>query len=210
MGTSSCIVDCWPIGKPYAPAICCGRNNKRDSKRTMIIQKLPPEFVLNHIPLSWREALWGYENQLIDWTVLKELAFRRANSRENENSTELELASLPASESSIAGGYACELANNEVAIPDKNISRKWLYVVLQWVFDHRDQISDPLSIVEDIYVDFDYPMEVMPFVRSLPDLTGYDPLQHTEAENEEYLYKRWSEYLSKAKREFSDNDLGNQ
>jgi hypothetical protein len=70
----------------------------------------------------------------------------------------------------------------------EDCSRIWLYLALAWAYVHRVEYSDPLSIVEQLYADFDYPDEIEGFVRFLPVPQGLPT-------GEAALYRRWSEYL---------------
>ncbi|MGH8477564.1 MAG: DUF2247 family protein, partial [Methylococcales bacterium] len=62
-------------------------------------------------------------------------------------------------------------------------------------------VSDPLSEVEAIYADFDYPPEIEAFVSYMPVTDGYDPSQHSIEKNKARLFSKWKQYLSDARLE---------
>lgn len=43
-----------------------------------------------------------------------------------------------------------------------------MYILLHWVFEHKEYYEDPLREVEFIYADFDFPKSIVNFVRYMP------------------------------------------
>ena len=76
----------------------------------------------------------------------------------------------------------------------------WLFLALNWVFDHRAMHSDPLAIVEQLYADFDYPDAIEGFVRFMPARQG-------DSVGESALYDRWKVYLDNSREIFSTRSL---
>lgn len=75
---------------------------------------------------------------------------------------------------------------------DSISQRKFLYAILNWVYEHREHYADPLEVVEIIYADFDYPEEIAGFVRYMPTT---DPVLSTLELNRERLFNKWKDYL---------------
>jgi hypothetical protein len=69
-------------------------------------------------------------------------------------------------------------------------ARVWLYLALAWVYENRNDYSDPLSIVEQLYADFEYPNEIEGFVRFMPPGEG-------QLTGEAAVYERWRAYLER-------------
>lgn len=69
---------------------------------------------------------------------------------------------------------------------------KWLYLVLDWLYQHRADLADPLQTVEEVYADFGYPECLSSFVRYMP-MQGPD--LGSRAANEARLFERWKSYL---------------
>jgi len=162
--------------------------------------KIPYSFVHKHLVITWREALWGYDHQIFGWIDILDLAIERVRSDSN-NQLEIELASLTKTDTQRIGELLRELA---LFSPDENnilIVKKWLYLTLAWLFENKESFDDPLSEVEIIYSNFDYPREIESFIRYMPVTDDYDPSLHTKNENENRLFENWKRYLDIAQNE---------
>jgi hypothetical protein len=168
----------------------------------MTLQPLPTDFVLSHVSLTWREILWGYDHGWINCKGLTELATRRLTTNDPTPPAEVELAGLVVGESSRARALAEELASQERPLSDEVIKRKWLYLILRWLFENRERAADPFALVDELYSDFDYPDEVAPFVRYMPPEDGYYPSKHSETENYDHMLQQWRDYLIAAEKRF--------
>ena len=92
------------------------------------------------------------------------------------------------------------LADSERPIHPDDLRRKWHYVILSWLYDHRQECRDPLGQVESVYADFGYPSQIASFVRYMP-MQGPD--LGSEEKNEKRLMSRWYEYLLNEKQVFT-------
>jgi hypothetical protein len=162
----------------------------------MRVFPIPIEFIIERLNLSWRDVLWGYEHQLLGWTSIVGMAKDRTLSG-SDNPRELELSGLGKSETQQIGELLRELAS-PVGVADEASKEKWLFLVLAWLFNNKDDIKDPLKEVESVYADFGYPDDVAGFVRYMPVTESYDPSQHSAEENESRLYANWKKYLDTA------------
>lgn len=168
----------------------------------MTPQPLPTDFVLSRTLLTWREAAWGYEHQWIDWSCLSELAVRRLSSESESPPAEVELAGMLKNESAGAGDLARKLAREEPAVPQETVQKKWLYLVLRWLFENRSRFSDPFAVVEEIFCEFGHPLEIATFVHYMPPADDYDPREHSKGQNETRMLENWFEYLVSAENQF--------
>lgn len=155
---------------------------------------IPYSFICQHTALSWQDTLWGYNHQLIGWMDVVAIAECRLL-HGSESPIEIELALLGKSATHLVGELLRSLAINEPAEPSPSSDKKWLYLVLAWLYKNKNSIPDPLRVVEDIYADFDYPSEIESFVRYMPIYDEYDPSQHTTEDNEKRLFSNWHKYL---------------
>jgi hypothetical protein len=165
-------------------------------------QPLPTDFVLSHVPLTWGESLWGYEHQWIDWSCLSELAVGHIDTPNQSKPEEVQLGGMVASESAGALELVRKLAESEPAAPEEAVQRKWLYLVLLWIYENRERFSDPLALVEEVFCDFGRPLEITSFIRYMPPADGYDPRHHSKAENESRMLQHWRDYLTLAASQF--------
>ena len=166
----------------------------------MSLTPIPFLFIRERNSLSWRDALWGYEHQMIGWSGIVDLAKNRLCSASDVR--EIELSCLGKSETHQVGELLRELAASEPEKLGSMSVRKWLFLMLAWIFDNKAHTDDPLGEVETIYADFDYPSEIENFVRYMPVTDGYDPSQHSSEENENRLFENWKKYLDAAQHEF--------
>jgi hypothetical protein len=151
---------------------------------------IPHGFVRGRIRMNWREVLFGLQEELLDPTAPTELAAEHLAATECSDSTLIELAGLDRSED--ARTYVERLAAKESEESVQEIRAKWLWIVLGWIFEHRDEYSDPLRAVEEVYADFDYPERIAEFVRYMP---SDEPNLGSRERNEARLYGKWSSYL---------------
>ncbi len=151
----------------------------------MSFTPIPFLFIRERIVLSWRDALWGYEHQMIAWSGIVDLAKHRLCSESDVR----EIAQTPQ-----VGELFRELAASEPEKLGLMSVRKWLFLMLAWLFDQKTHIDDPLGEAETIYADFNYPSEIEYFVRYLPVTDGYEPSQHSHEENENRLFANWKKY----------------
>lgn len=70
----------------------------------------------------------------------------------------------------------------------------WLRLLLAWIFENREKIEDPLLLAEQVYADFDYPIEIYDFIRFNPPRHGWRPQDHTQEENTKRLMGLWEDY----------------
>lgn len=166
----------------------------------MIIKQIPISFINKHCQISWQDASWGYVHQLLGWKDIVDLAKSLVASGSNDEMV-MELSSLSKDKVWLVGDLLKKLAASERPERDESIRRKWLYLVLVWLFEKRIDIEDPLGEVEAVYADFDYPSEIQGFVRYMPVSGNYDPTKHALIDNEHRLFSLWQEYLDRTRRE---------
>lgn len=161
---------------------------------------IPYSFIRERVLLSWQDTLWGYERQLIGWSDIVANAQDRLLLH-SKDPIEIELAFLGKSETQQVGELLRVLANNEPDDAGSKSKTKWLFLILAWLYENRDAVSDPLGEVERIYADFDYPPEIEGFVSYMPVTDGYDPSQHSMEENKARLFSKWEQYLSETRQD---------
>lgn len=150
------------------------------------------DFVRKYGHLTWREAEWGLQKNLIDLGFLNAMAIDRASS---ESCRLGDLDILCGGDPASMMDALSNLASSEKCVAEEDIRSKWLRIVLAHLYFNRNQVADPLAEVESIYADFDYPEEMESFVRYMPAAEGYNPQEHTYQENIDRLYENWSKYL---------------
>lgn len=143
--------------------------------------------------MSWREVRFGLVNELLDPEVPVELAIDQVVEIAEPSAPLLELAGAGKNEPTLE--VVEQLAEGEPQRPENEIRDKWLYLVLAWIYEHRDEVPDPLQRVEEVYADFGHPERIAKFVRYMP-MDGPD-LGSRQA-NERRLFEQWKRYLDEA------------
>jgi hypothetical protein len=157
--------------------------------------RIPYVFIRERCHMSWREIRFGLVNELLDPAAAIELAVDQVAGLEQPSAAVLELAGANRNEPTL--GFVERLAGGEHEGDEDAIRGKWLYLVLAWLYEHRDEDSDPLQRVEEVYADFGYPEEIAGLVRYMP-MDGPD--MGSRKANEQRLVHRWAQYLKEAAR----------
>jgi hypothetical protein len=152
--------------------------------------RIPYRFVRDRTSMSWRDVRFGLVNELLDPQVPIELAVDQVGELTEPSAALIELAGASKNEPILE--FVDQLANAEPPRSEDVTRDKWLYLVLAWIYEHRDVYADPLQRVEEIYADFGYPEQVAKFVRYMP-MEGPD--LGSREENERRLFERWKQYL---------------
>lgn len=89
-----------------------------------------------------------------------------------------------------------ELAASDEPSTSEDPSRLWLYLALDWLYEHRADFVEPLEVIEMLYADFDYPAEIEGLVRFMPPPSG-------EPAGTSAIAQRWRNYLSRMAEAYS-------
>lgn len=147
------------------------------------------EEMKNHI-FSWQEILFALENNIITSDDIIEYSKYILNENTVGFDIVLEIACLNQDEN--VKPYIYELIKLENKQDVSCIKNKWLYLILNWLYNNRSKIKNSLEIVEELYELFDYPSSITSFVRYLPSNSG--DLGNLEL-NRAKLFKNWKNYL---------------
>lgn len=158
---------------------------------------IPYSYFSKLVELNWYDVSFAIENGFLSHHSAIEHAIIELENNENYSQTVLDLACLSPEEAihpySIQQ-YLGELAK-QVADEAKNETKsKVMYILLNWVLEHKECYKDPLKVVEFIYDDFGFPKSIVNFVRYKPI---DQPLLSTMEANAERLYNNWKDYLNK-------------
>ncbi len=161
----------------------------------MTLYPIPSEFIYSITSLSWCDIRWGYECKFITQSI----AMKKAEDTVLTGiytPSELDLSFQLPNCSNV--DYFLEKLCPVCETGDESmIKRKWLFIVLSWLWSHRNEFYEPLAEVENIYADFSFPSEIESFVRYMPVSDGYNSLAHTKEENINRLMNHWMGYLDR-------------
>lgn len=156
------------------------------------------DFVSNKVKLTWTDILYAIKSNLLSPDSAIAHAVVQISKTEEHNQVLFDLASLFDGES--IQPYLDQLASLEEGLDESELNEKWLYLLLDWIFENKDKYTDPLGMVEEIYADFNYPESIISFVRYMP---SDGPFLETTELNELQLYQKWKKYLSEQSGKFS-------
>ncbi|MCD4505157.1 DUF2247 family protein [Chromobacterium piscinae] len=161
----------------------------------MNLYPIPFDFIDKGIYLSWRDVEWGCENGIIGLEVPVKKAEKKVVAG-GYTDLELELSFVMLEKDSANVLPLLESLCSTCKGSDSSIvRRKWLFIVLNWLWSNCNKFNDPLGEVESIYSEFGYPVEIEGFVKYMPPADGYDPSVHTQQENISRLMNNWRGYL---------------
>jgi hypothetical protein len=162
----------------------------------LIKLRIPLDFIRSQVgTLTWREAEFGLDNELLDPAATIDLA---AEDLARDDSPEAALALAIASHDEPVRHHVGELARLSRPESDDCIRRKWLFLTLAWLYEHRGTDADGLDWVEKVCADFHYPPSIAGFVRFMP-ATG--PNLGREL-NEAHMLERWRQFLAGERERF--------
>lgn len=171
----------------------------------MDLMPIPFIFIQERVCLSWRDALWGYERNMLSWSGIVDLA--KAMKFSTTDMCVVELSYLDKSTTYKIGDLLREIAATEIEPADSISIKKWFFLTLAWTFENKSRIDDPLGEVEKIYADFDYPVEIENFVRYMPAVNSNDislgGIEESEGRVQpidatDQLFINWEKYLDMA------------
>ena len=159
---------------------------------------IPYSFIRHRTRLAWRDVRFGFVNEIIDPHVPIELAIDRIIECENPPESLVDLAG--ASKDDPILHLVDQLACEEPEGSDEETRDKWLYLVLAWGYEYQEALSDPLDWVTLVYADFDYPAQIVKFVKFMP--TDEPPPESADAA-EIRLFEHWKQYLEESATRYS-------
>jgi len=155
----------------------------------MISRFVPLAFISARHRLNWSEILLGLEE---GWL--------------NASDVLASIPSLGLPGANEAKGGASSSPNDFVALVKKlsvsesiatdEVRLSWLRILMAWIFENREQIVDPLSLVDQLYADFNYPDEIYDLIRFNVPRDGYRSQDHTPEENATRLVRLWRDYCA--------------
>ena len=149
---------------------------------------IPYSLAASYVPLNWADVLWAYEKGLIDWNFPVKKAEEEI--LDDDRGAVNTLAWTDKEQASVVGDYLRQLAEHD----DGALScRKWLAIVLLYIYRNLDDPRDGLGYIEQVYADFDYPHTIEHFVRYMPN----ERIHHMpEEKRADALVSNWREFLA--------------
>jgi hypothetical protein len=152
--------------------------------------ELSAAFVIaQDVPMTAEDLGYGLRHGFLKPADVVALALHEVE-RQGDDEFLIALASLLGDETGRVPEVLNLLDDPERVHDPRESARKWLYLQLKAAYDERDNLRDPLSAVEQIYADFEYPSTVAPFVRYMPLSPGEEPGVGS-------IMIKWKDYLAR-------------
>lgn len=142
------------------------------------------ETILNQIPKwTWKELYYAIKNGIINCNDV--IYYAKYSVNESSNDLVYQLCLLEESEKI----YNILKRLSEFELEETEyIKNKWIFAILLYFYKNKNKYSDPLSMVEEVYVDFDYPDSIRNLIRYMP---VDDDSKYGDAE----IYIKWKKYI---------------
>lgn len=159
------------------------------------------DFIKQRTILCWQDIRYALQHEFITIDVAMRYCVDRIAIEQDQVSDLVGMYLSSDSEEIVS--YVKNFAESELPISLCDIQRKWIYIVLSWLYDNRHEYFDPLEMVESVYSTFDYPKAIASFVRYMP-MQGPD--LGSKEKNEMRLMERWHEYILRESKMFAPTD----
>jgi len=162
---------------------------------------LPAEFILSRVVPTPDEMVYGYRHGWIDDEGAVRVAEAELLAGMAIPAAIEELALLLRDHrfrvADLMRAAADELSADEGLSRCEAPERVWLYLALDWLYEHRGDFVEPLGVIEMIYADFDYPEEIEGLIRFMP------ARQPGAVVGRDGIVQRWRDYLARRAGEYS-------
>jgi hypothetical protein len=132
---------------------------------------VPADFIATRVLLLPGELARGYRLGHVNDRSVVQLAEQLLAAGSPVSAPAEELALLLSADYDRVPDLVAEMEESDLSAPSEQ-TKVWLYLVLAWIYDHRDEFADPLAEIETVYADFGYPEEIEGLVRYLPAPPG--------------------------------------
>ena len=169
---------------------------------------IPYDYFSSLVRLNWNDIFFGINHRYFTHkAAIEHASLELSNNLDNSPQEVLELVLLTPKESIFPHSIHpyIDILVERVTEKEKNETMdKMMYVILNWIFENKEQFIDLEKILELIYADFGYP-------ESLRKIAGYAPkswknffvYKSLNETYEERLFGNWTEFLAKEKIRFS-------
>lgn len=165
--------------------------------------QIPFSYALELVNINWNDILFAIHNGYFNNASAIEYAvILLGKDEENEKILDLACINHPKiTKEELLQEYVIGLADTVPEKEKEETKDKIMYILLKLLFDNKNTFEDPLSAIEVIYEDFNFPKSVENFVRYM----------QIEKENsisivKEY-YNNWEKYLRSQKSRFNPKEL---
>ncbi len=156
------------------------------------------QYLAQTVELSWQDIQYGLQRNYINPDVAVSFAFDMSlnMSKVPDDLTTI----LYTNDKPEIASCVDRLAELEIQRSLEEKNRKWLYLCLNWVYEHRQNYYEPLEMVELVYDDFDRPEKIASLIGYLP---SNEPSLGSYEANRSRRMARWYDYIYEERKIFS-------
>jgi hypothetical protein len=125
---------------------------------------VPLHFIDRLGELNWTEIELGHSEGWLNSQSVIDIAIRRVVHGSN-NINEIELAGLLTNEQVYVAEILSKLTASEVNNSSLAPRMAWFRILMAWLYENKNTIGDPFGVIEQMYADFGYPVEIRHLVR---------------------------------------------
>jgi len=153
------------------------------------------KYVTSLVPLNWIDLNFAIENNFLPYQTAIEHALIEMQKNESSPMEVMELACILQSEAKFSYDI-CQLVNKLAASQNSdNYSdsrEKFLYISLNWVYEHKDDYCNPIEVIDILCDDINYPIEVKNLISFMP---SSEPETNSSDTTTKRLFGRLLRYL---------------
>ncbi len=176
--------------------------NKKDTMNSLCIE-IPYSYIAKYVKLNWYDILFAVEHNFLKIESIREHALKVIAINPYCEAVIYELAIFF---NDFYSDYdiinVVYKLSYKVSEEEKNeVQEKFLYVILSWLYDNKNNVTAPLEAIEIIYADFNYPNEIQELIRYMPN----DDVNISSLKGNiglENIYNKWRVYLNCRKEKY--------
>jgi len=151
---------------------------------------VPLRFIDRLGELNWIEIELGLREGWLSSQSVIDIAIRRVVHGGNDPN-EIELAGLLTNEQVYVTEILSKLTLSEINNSSLVPRITWFRILMAWLYENKNAIEDPLSVIEQMYADFGYPIEIRHLVRYNETPRAFDSRITAQKQVED----DWAEYV---------------
>lgn len=129
------------------------------------------QFLLTLRGIGWEDICFAVKLKLIHPLGAVDFAVKAIEGNSAYSNDQLELASKTEDDPLIDIVEIIERICGQVH-PIPEISEKWLFLSIYWLYVNQSKFDDPLEVLEGVYADFNYPEAIKHLIRYMPNEDG--------------------------------------
>lgn len=157
---------------------------------------------------QWSTVYWGVNNDILDPREVSKYVIEFINDNPDIDIPEIfELAWENNDKGEILRLMESVSAHNisKLDLVSEMDEKKWRYCILRDLVKNEKNQKVILKKVEEIYSDFGYPNEMIPFISYMPPTDGYNPSNHTSEDNTKRMIRFLDDYLTEEEKVLKGN-----